>query len=395
MLSLMPTKKDRAAAPLTADPEMAGERLENKVALCLSGGGYRAMLFHLGTLWYLNDAGLLPQLARVSSVSGGSITAAVLGTRWKRLEFEKGIATNFRPLVVKPLRALARRTLDLPSIVLGIMMPGTTINRRVVKRLRQMVYGDATLQDLPDDGKGEGPRFIINATNLQTGALFRFSRPYLADYRVGMLPNPRTSIAAAVAASAAFPPILSPARLKLRHERWTNLNKEAHGHPPFTTRVMLTDGGVYDNLGIETAWKRCKRVLISDGGSHFEPHFKPATNWMMHSMRVTFTIDNQVRSLRKRQVIDAFTSPGDPHSGAYWSITSKPASYELKGGGLPIDPKRASRLAHIPTRLKSLPELTQKRLINLGYAMADIAIRKHFDPKAFEAEEFPYPDAKV
>ena len=42
------------------------------VALCLSGGGYRAMLFHLGALWRLNDAGLLRGLVRISSVSGGS-----------------------------------------------------------------------------------------------------------------------------------------------------------------------------------------------------------------------------------------------------------------------------------------------------------------------------------
>lgn len=39
-------------------------------ALCLSGGGYRAMLFHLGVLWRFNEAGWLPRLDRVSSVSG-------------------------------------------------------------------------------------------------------------------------------------------------------------------------------------------------------------------------------------------------------------------------------------------------------------------------------------
>jgi NTE family protein len=52
---------------------------EQGIALCLSGGGYRAMLFHLGSLWRLNEAGLLPKLDRISSVSGGSIAAGVLG----------------------------------------------------------------------------------------------------------------------------------------------------------------------------------------------------------------------------------------------------------------------------------------------------------------------------
>ena len=48
------------------------------VGLCLSGGGYRAMLFHVGVVWRLHDAGWLERLDRVSSVSGGSITAGAL-----------------------------------------------------------------------------------------------------------------------------------------------------------------------------------------------------------------------------------------------------------------------------------------------------------------------------
>jgi predicted acylesterase/phospholipase RssA len=59
------------------------------MALCLSGGGYRAMLFHLGTLWRLNELGLMKGLKRVSSVSGGSITAGVLGLAWKNLNFNR------------------------------------------------------------------------------------------------------------------------------------------------------------------------------------------------------------------------------------------------------------------------------------------------------------------
>jgi NTE family protein len=67
------------------EPEETPEQPEERIALCLSGGGYRAMLFHLGALWRLNDAGMLPELKRISSVSGGSITAAVLGLKWPYL----------------------------------------------------------------------------------------------------------------------------------------------------------------------------------------------------------------------------------------------------------------------------------------------------------------------
>ena len=56
-------------------------KLEDGVALCLSGGGYRAMVFHVGVLWRLNETKLLSKIKRFSSVSGGSITAGVLASR--------------------------------------------------------------------------------------------------------------------------------------------------------------------------------------------------------------------------------------------------------------------------------------------------------------------------
>src|SRR5215831_21039242 len=80
-------------------------------ALCLSGGGYRAMLFHVGCLWRLNEIGALGTLKRISSVSGGSITAGVLGMNWGALGLtaQAPIAPpdRFRELVVNPLRQLA------------------------------------------------------------------------------------------------------------------------------------------------------------------------------------------------------------------------------------------------------------------------------------------------
>src|SRR5438270_4212515 len=53
------------------------------VGLALSGGGYRAALFHLGGLRRLDELGILQQVTTVSSVSGGSIISAHLATRLK------------------------------------------------------------------------------------------------------------------------------------------------------------------------------------------------------------------------------------------------------------------------------------------------------------------------
>src|SRR3989442_10811401 len=82
---------------------------EDGIGLCLSGGGYRAMLFHVGALWRLNELGYLPKLTRISSVSGGSITAGVLGMNWKQLRFDPktGVSPTFPEVVVVPVRRLA------------------------------------------------------------------------------------------------------------------------------------------------------------------------------------------------------------------------------------------------------------------------------------------------
>src|SRR6476620_10707850 len=91
---------------------------EPGIGLCLSGGGYRAMLFHLGALWRLNEWGYLRKLTRISSVSGGSITAGMLGFKWSKLAFNAdGMATAFDAEVIEPIRALAGKTIDEGSIL--------------------------------------------------------------------------------------------------------------------------------------------------------------------------------------------------------------------------------------------------------------------------------------
>lgn len=365
-----------AASPVTLiPPDLEAPRdPEAGVALCLSGGGYRAMVFHLGTLLRLNEAGALSKLARVSSVSGGSITAGVLGLHWKELVWDAaGRATNLTERVITPVRAMAGTTIDAEAIITGIFTPGT-ISEKVQRAYEETLFGEATLQDLPSDS--EGPRFVINATNVQSGALWRFSKPFMADYLVGRVPNPTIRLSLAVTASSAFPPVLSPARLKLQHadflpDRDCPLQKE-----PFTTNIVLSDGGVYDNLGLETAWKRYRTVLVSDGGGKLSAEEEPKHDWGRHSYRVLNLIDNQVRSLRKRQLIDGFKNAPTEHDGAYWGIRSQIDDYDLPTA-LPCPLERTLDLAETPTRLKRLDAERQDRLMNWGYAICDAALRKH------------------
>lgn len=361
-----------------------GERApEPGIALCLSGGGYRAMIFHLGVLWRLNELGYLARLDRVSSVSGGSITAAMLGLKWSRLGFAGGVARGLVEEVIKPLRAFAHETIDVGSVLRGVFLPGS-ISDKVAGAYRKHLFGEATLQDLPDDP----PRFIINATNVQTGVLWRFSKPYMRDYLVGEVKKPTVPLATAVAASSAFPPVLSPAKLELDPATFSPPAGEPYHRPPYTTEVYLSDGGVYDNLGLETAWKRYETILVSDAGLAMAGDPDPGTDWAMHAKRVLDMIDNQVRALRKRQLVAAFLS--GVRKGAYWSVRSQMADYSPPGA-LPCPAERAAELAQVATRLADMPDEIQERLINWGYAICDAAMRRWVDTSLPPPAAFPYP----
>jgi len=357
-------------------------RRPSGTALCLSGGGYRAMVFHLGVLCRLNEWGRLARLDRISSVSGGSIVSALLGLKWSSLDFRDGIARQLDAEVIAPVRALARVTVDVDAGLKGLFLPGS-ISEQVEQTYDRHLFNGATLQDLPD-----APRFVINATNVQSGSLWRFSKPYMRDYKIGQVLRPRVKLAAAVAASSAFPPFLSPARIQLEPSDFEPSDGEPLHHDDYMRTVYLTDGGVYDNLGLETAWKRCATILVSDAGLAMDSDPKPNQDWPRHIKRVLDLVDNQVRALRKRQLVASFKA-GDK-AGAYWSIRSLPGHYGADSA-LQLPPERIAELAAVPTRLSAMPDDLQERLINWGYAMCDIAMRSWVDPALPAATAFPYP----
>ena len=349
------------------------------------------MLFHLGALWRLNELGLLRVLVRISSVSGGSITAGVLGLQWKNLRFnENNVAGNLTELVVNPVRSLADNTIDRGSILKGILLPRRTAADGIANAYRKYLFGKATLQDLPSDN--EGPRFVINATNVQDNVLWRFSKPFMGDYRVGLIRNPKLDLAIAVGASSAFPPFISPVVLKLNPRDFDPSTRGDLQIEPYTSRVVLTDGGVYDNLGLETAWKAYETILVSDGGGGPSDEPKPKREWLGHTYRVLNLLDTQVRSLRKRQVIGSYQL--GLRKGTYWGIRTHIEDYKLATAmNCPSD--RTLILANTPTRLKSLNGPLQERIINWGYAVCDAAIRTHVNRELPKPLDFPYPRAGV
>ena len=343
------------------------EGLSDQIALAMSGGGFRATLFHVGTLRRLVELGVLTRLGRISSISGGSITAGRLAQVWPSLAADPSVA-NFERLVAGPLREFCSRTIDAGAIAHGLFSPFTSASEEIEEEYAKRLF-DTRLDQLPDT-----PVFVVGATNIQTGRSFRFSKKYMGDYRIGLVRNPKLPLARAVAASSAFPPVLSPLVIDKPGTFEAVEGADLATNPAFTRKLFLTDGGVYDNLGLETVWNRCSTVLVSDAGAPFSFGETVHTDLVRQTMRALDIATDQSRGLRKRALIADFRR--QERAGSYWGIDTDIRHYEL-ADALVCKPERVLPLARIRTRLNKFSEQEQGELINWGYALTDAAIRKH------------------
>lgn len=296
------------------DPDVSGN--SSGVVLILSGGGYRAMLFHLGTLWRLNDLGLLPKLTMISSASGGSIVSATLAARWTSLEFSNECATNFEICIASPLCGLASTSMGSPWQGTSSWMKNY-ISHKAQAWYRELTNGKS-LADLQ-----EGPEFVFNATNPQTGGAWQFSKRHRDS---GDIPGPTLDLATVMAASATLPLLAPPSRFADRD---------------FLTRAVAGDGAVRDELFGFPGDFADSMVLLSDADAPFDPGPR--------------------RFLENRC------------KGTYWDIAGdKKHSAE---DALVCPKEMIDGLARLPTALNALRESEQKNLIDWGFAACDAAVR--------------------
>jgi NTE family protein len=388
---------------MTANADAKKDR--SGIALALSGGGYRAMLFHAGAVIRLNELRLLKDIKRISSVSGGSIAAAFLGFKWRNLDFHDGRAENLQREFVSPLLDFSRHTIDIVCGAAGLLSQGALVSPVVAWFYDRHLFAGATLNDLPADE--DGPRFVICAANLSTGSLFRFSRPYIADWRLGRMRAPDLRLSKAVAASSAFPPLLSPTRINLAHYPVIEEDKPktVAAEVDFTeipaalrAKAVLSDGGVYDNHGLEPIddWQT---IYVSDGGMPHDMETSGLWNWYGQTKRVMTVMDNQVRSLRRRALFRyppvALPGPEEEPPAArtvvYWGIGTNPAKYTAVAG-LDCPPDDVLRLSRQSTRLKDPGDAVRFALVNWGYAICDRALGKWHPPADPQPPKWPFPN---
>jgi NTE family protein len=341
------------------------------VGLSLSGGGYRAALFHLGALRRLNELGILAKLRTISSVSGGSILSAHLATSldWPL----QGPVADWEERVGKPFRAFTSVNIRNVPLFKRFLLPWnwwrSSVQADTLAGQYESKLTKLKLVELP-----RTPVFIYCATDLAFGVDWTFRKEQMGDYQAGYVtPTPADwPLARSVAASSCFPPVFDPLPVPFAAARYKGGMAKGPAADAARAGIRLSDGGVYDNLGLEPIWKDHAIVLASDGGSVFD--FEADKNFFVRVQRYVSIQGNQALALRKRWLISNFLA--GVMEGTYWGIGSVTANYGPKAPvGYPED--ICALIAAIRTDLDRFSEAEKAILENHGYLLAEAALQQH------------------
>lgn len=294
---------------------------DQNIGLALSGGGFRAVLYHLGVIRFLRDARILPKVSHITSVSGGSVIGAHLALNWNRYcgsdeQFEevsqeliRFLQMDVRNRIVRrfPLAAAlnaARRILLLPT------QRSLTRAGLLEQHYKKYLFGDIGLFQLPDQ-----PRLYMLATSVNEGSICAFHRDGLLlqkrspgnrhvifeDVEMGLATVPM-----AVAASSAFPGFFPPLQVRATEVGASEGDFSSH---------FLTDGGVYDNLGLrmfrhlqedlKVTQNKLDSVLVSDAGATFRVlGEKPVEGLLRTALRSSMILMDRVNQLEFESFVD-------------------------------------------------------------------------------------------
>lgn len=268
-----------------------------KLGLSLSGGGYRATAFHLGTLRKLKQLGLLEKVKVLSTISGGSIAGAYYCLNKNDFTlFNDSLYTKLQTKSVIRNLLLSGTFFGFVLVACIFLVPAFyflftpyawlfpvlvagffflllkfqfaifPVSKGIEKIYDKFFYGGKTLGELPDS-----PMLVLGATNLQTARAFTFSKIWMQDSTYQYM-NPHITfearnfpVARAVMASSCVPFAFTP--IKIDRKFFTISADADRVHP------VLVDGGVYDNQGIHKIMQRgqyaCEFVITSDAGTGY------------------------------------------------------------------------------------------------------------------------------
>lgn len=338
------------------------------IALALSGGGMRAMAFHLGVLKRMAELDLLERIARISTVSGGSLLMGLIyrsnDFRWPTsLQF---LSTTYpwvgEQLCSKSLQAGALKQLLRPWNWRYLLSRSNLLALELRKN-----WG----LDVPLSKIAPTPEWSINGTTAENGKRFRFKGTEIGDWELGYAQAPNFPLGSALAVSAAFPIGFGPLSLRTDAYEWKKRPWDApKGSEQVvdigTKRLHLYDGGLYDNLGAEPFFHPVKQqpkhagdyIIVSDAGAPLPAGLNSGPLSPFRIKRMMDIMSEQSRALRIRALTNYLQS--SPHAGAQILIGTSVT-------GPACDEARFAK--SFPTTLKRLVRTDFERLAQYGHAV--------------------------
>ncbi|WP_138544666.1 patatin-like phospholipase family protein [Pseudoalteromonas rubra] len=407
--------------------------MQGKTGLALSGGGFRASLYHIGVLAALAEQDQLRHIEVISCVSGGSIIGmhyylalkALLESKPDKqisqqdyIKLVNQIETDFLRGVQRNIRTRALRN---PLSLLKMAFKGTySLTKRIGELYVQELYSrldtDKPLptfmdqlpiypcvaekqQDMdfhPQQGNWQRsakvPVLVINATTVNTGHNWQFTATWMGEppevidqrhdtnYRLRRMyydtsnPNLRVTIGDAVAASSCVPGLFPPLQLQTLYEG---------------EQVTLVDGGVFDNQGTASLLEQdCDSILTSDASGQLEAHTQPSQGRFATTMRTSEILQARLRSAQHRE-LKARTQSGQLNSLMYIHLkqdlcstdkdwigapSSSPAQTPTTATEYGIQRDYQQAIASLRTDLDSFSDNEAFALMYSGYCMT----RTHF-----------------
>lgn len=320
----------------------AGSLFTGKLGLALSGGGFRASLFHIGVLAGLAERDMLRHVEVLSCVSGGSILGAHYYlevrkllqdhpdkdiTRKEYIELVERLAKDFLEGVQQNIRI--RIGTDLWANLRMMCQPGYTPTSRLGELYEEKLYDlikddkERVLRKLlvkPKDDEDCIPKYdnwrrsnkvpilVLNATCLNTGHNWQFTSSWMGEppapidskidgnYRLrrmyleteAPLAHRDLRIGQAVAASACVPGLFMPLELRGLYEGLT---------------VRLVDGGVHDNQGLYGLLEQnCAVMIVSDASGQMMTIDRPPDDPLGVLLRTTSLLQARIRTASFREI---------------------------------------------------------------------------------------------
>ncbi|MDM8560139.1 patatin-like phospholipase family protein [Candidatus Parabeggiatoa sp. HSG14] len=336
---------------------------QRKIGLALSGGGFRASIFHMGVIRRLSELELLDKIDVISTVSGGSIVGAyyVLNKdKWDNIKeieagFETGLKADLRG------RGLTMSWAYHPLRFVKTLSSTYSRTNIMAEEYAKYFFGEKKLGELPNT-----PKLIINATSLNTGKIWKFQKELVGDDKFGFSPAPNFPIKNAVAASSAVPGVFAPLILNKRDLKEMKINPSYKN----VNSVNLCDGGVRDNLGLTSVFdEKCDYILCSDASQQLEDTISPskyAVSVLLRSYNITM---NAVKNLEIQLFSQEANKVNKFRQIAFVNLV------DHTDNGLPKT--LVDQVVKIRTDLDNFSDDEIYTLIYHGYTLLDYRIKKY------------------